>query len=36
MMVDFPEPDGPIRPIDLPASKVQLKFLRTLRSGFDG
>jgi hypothetical protein len=36
MIVDFPEPDGPINPIVYPASKVQLKFLRTFKSGLDG
>jgi hypothetical protein len=35
-MVDFPDPDGPISPIVLPASKVIERFLRTFKSGFDG
>lgn len=36
MIVDLPDPDGPINPIDFPASKVHVKFLRTLRLGFEG
>ena len=33
MIVDFPEPEGPTRAIVFPASKVQVKSFKTLRSG---
>lgn len=36
MIVDFPEPDGPTRAIVYPASKVQVKFFKTFRSGREG
>ena len=32
MIVDFPEPEGPTNAVVLPASKTQLKFLRTYNS----
>lgn len=36
MIVDFPDPEGPIRPIVWPGSKVIVRFFRTLRSGLEG
>ena len=36
MIVDFPEPEGPMSPIVYPASNLKLKFFKTFKSGFDG
>lgn len=36
MIVDFPDPEGPTNAFVVPALKVQLKFFKTVTSGFEG